>query len=101
MKLNKNKIMKTESVKATLIMVRTDETGEHRDYCDEHNNHRITVVRMGGGHVGLRFSALPTRPGFPYNPVDERTEVVTPYPLAGALPSYAEAHSMWMASKGQ
>jgi len=77
----------------------TTETGEHRDYVDAHNNHRITVVRMDDGFVGLRFSPLPPREGYPYAPMVERTEAVRIYPAPAALPTYAEAHRVWIASK--
>lgn len=87
-----------KTAKASLIIV-AEESGENMDFCDENNNHRITVVRMESGHVGLRFSPLPPRDGYKYSPLEERIETVTPYPLAGALPSARDAINAWESRK--
>lgn len=88
-----------KQAKCTLITVAVGETGEYREFRDKANNHRITVVRMDTGHVGLAFTPLRDRDDYANRRLEVRVEPVTPYPFAGNLPSFAAAHAMWMQTK--
>jgi hypothetical protein len=80
--------------RVAVVIPQSESRGESRDYVDEHNNHRWTVVRLVTGHVGLLLEPLPPRPEYVHKPSPARVDIISPYPYCGALPSYAGAERM-------